>query len=83
MSQVLVDSDVLINFLRQKENAKILLRKASAIGDICCSVISVTEIICGMRPEQEKITDYYSCLRIYCKICWGFKKKNGSQKTYC
>ena len=55
MKPVLVDTDVLINFLRGKQQAKEFLLSQLDSGPILCSVITVAEIFAGMRPhEQEK-----------------------------
>ncbi|KAF0216762.1 MAG: putative nucleic acid-binding protein contains PIN [Geobacteraceae bacterium] len=55
MKPVLVDTDVLINFLRGKQKAKEFLLTQLDSGPILCSVITVAEIFAGMRPhEQEK-----------------------------
>lgn len=55
MKPVLVDTDVLINFLRGKQQAKEFLLAQLDSGPILCSVITVAEIFAGMRPhEQEK-----------------------------
>lgn len=55
MKPVLVDTDVLINFLRGKEKAREFLRLQLESGSIHCSVITVAEIFAGVRPhEQEK-----------------------------
>jgi len=56
MRTVLVDTDVLINFLRGKRQAKeFLLSQLNNSISIFCSVITVAEIHAGMRPhEMEK-----------------------------
>ncbi len=55
MKPVLVDTDVLINFLRGKQQAKEFL--LSHLGSpILCSVITVAEIFAGMRPHEEEKT---------------------------
>lgn len=53
----LVDTDVLIDFLRKKELARDLLVLAANGGDVHCSVITVAEIFSGMRPSEEKDTE--------------------------
>lgn len=55
MKPVLVDTDVLINFLRGKQKAREFLLAQLGGSPILCSVITVAEIFAGMRPhEQEK-----------------------------
>jgi predicted nucleic acid-binding protein len=57
MRPVLVDTDVLINFLRGKLPAKeFLLTQLSNSVPILCSVITVAEIYAGMRPHELEKT---------------------------
>ena len=57
MRPVLVDTDVLINFLRGKLQAKeFLLAQLSNSVPILCSVITVAEIYAGMRPHELEKT---------------------------
>jgi len=57
MRPVLVDTDVLINFLRGKLQAKeFLLTQLSNSVPILCSVITVAEIFAGMRPHELEKT---------------------------
>lgn len=53
MKNVLVDTDILINFLRGRETAKKFLALLLEDATIYCSVITVAEIYSGMK-EQEK-----------------------------
>ena len=65
MKPVLVDTDVLINFLRGKPKAKEFLLAQLDSGPILCSVITVAEIFAGMRPhEQEKTRELLDNLEI-------------------
>lgn len=64
MKRVLVDTDVLINFLRGRQQAKEFLL-AHLESDILCSVITVAEIYAGMGVhEQEKTKDLLDNLEI-------------------
>lgn len=64
MKRVLVDTDVLINFLRGRQQAKVFLL-SHLESDILCSAITVAEIYAGMRAhEQEKTTDLLDNLEI-------------------
>lgn len=55
MRRVLVDTDILINFLRGREKAKTYLLSLLENSVICCSAVTVAEIFAGMRPpEREK-----------------------------
>ncbi len=56
MSSVLVDTDVLIDFLRGNAKAKEFLSELSERADVQCSVISVGEIYAGMRELEEPAT---------------------------
>ncbi len=65
MKTVLVDTDVLINFLRGKQQAKEFLLAHLHSGPILCSVITVAEIFAGMRPhEQEKTRELLDNLEV-------------------
>lgn len=54
MRTVLVDTDVLIDFLRGKEKAREFIVSLAGDTDIICSAITVAEIHAGMK-EQERI----------------------------
>jgi tRNA(fMet)-specific endonuclease VapC len=65
MKSVLVDTDVLINFLRGKTKAKEFLLAQLDSGPIFCSVITVAEIFAGMRShEQEKTRELLDNMEI-------------------
>jgi predicted nucleic acid-binding protein len=56
MRPVLVDTDVFINFLRGKPAAKEFLVAQLEEGPIFCSVITIAEIVAGMRPHEKEKT---------------------------
>lgn len=56
MRKVLVDTDVLINFLRGRKRAKDYLVAAIEDSAICCSAITVAEIYAGMRQTERERT---------------------------
>lgn len=65
MKPVLVDTDVLINFLQGKQKAKEFLLAQLDSGLILCSVLTVAEIFAGMRPhEQEKTRELLDNLEV-------------------
>jgi predicted nucleic acid-binding protein len=49
----LVDTDILINFLRGRRRAKDFLSGLQEESGICCSAITVAEITAGMRSGEE------------------------------
>ena len=58
MRNVLVDTDVLIDFLRGKEYARVFL--SSLVDEssvVSCSVITVAEIFAGMREHEREMTE--------------------------
>lgn len=55
--KILVDTDVLIDFLREKTEARSLLEQASQIADLYISVITLAELLAGMRPSEKKDTE--------------------------
>lgn len=56
MKKFLIDSDILIDFLRGKEGAKDYLSKRSEDSSLHCSVITIAEIHAGMRKNEEEKT---------------------------
>lgn len=65
MKSVLVDTDILINFLRGREKAKDYLLSLLEEATIYCSVISIAEIHAGMKEhEREKTTELIDSLNI-------------------
>lgn len=57
MSRCLIDSDVIIWFLRGKKEAIELLNKAKRQGLPFCSPISVVEVLIGVMPGEKEITE--------------------------
>jgi len=65
MKTVLVDTDILINFLRGREKAKDYLLSLLEESTIYCSVISIAEIHAGMKEhEREKTIELIDSLNI-------------------
>lgn len=65
MKKILIDTDVLINFLRGKAEARDFLSSKIADFDFHCSAISVAEIYAGMKDhEREKTADLLDSLTI-------------------
>ncbi len=65
MSRVLLDSDILIDFLRERQIAKEILFRISMEHEALCSVITIGEIIAGMhRSEKEKTYQLFHGLEI-------------------
>ncbi|GAX61155.1 nucleic acid-binding protein [Candidatus Scalindua japonica] len=56
MKKFLIDSDILIDFLRGIEGARNYLSILSKDATLCCSVITIAEIYAGMRKTEEKKT---------------------------
>lgn len=55
--KILVDTDVLIDFLRKKPEARSRLESASQTADLYLSVITIAELLAGMRPHEKKDTE--------------------------
>lgn len=53
MKKFLIDTDILIDFLRGKESARKYLLKLSEDSPLYCSVITIAEIHAGMRKSEE------------------------------
>lgn len=56
MPSVVVDTDILIQFLRGNEAAKRFLLSLAAEATPCCSAITVAEIHAGMRASEKQAT---------------------------
>lgn len=56
MTRVILDTDILIDFLRGREAARSFLKQVTRESIPCCSVISVVELYAGMRPEEQEAT---------------------------
>lgn len=55
--KILVDTDVLIDFLRKKEAALHILEQAVRGHDLYISVITLAEILAGMRESEKPETE--------------------------
>jgi len=65
MKKILVDTDILINFLRGKKPAQDYLFSLLEESIIYCSTITVAEIYAGMKEhEKEKTTELIDSLNI-------------------
>ena len=79
MKRILVDTDVLINFLRGKQQAKEFLL-AQLESDLLCSAITVAEIYAGMRAhEEEQTKDLLDNLEVV-PVTRAIAEKAGSYK---
>lgn len=81
MKKFLIDSDILIDFLRGTVGSKDYLSKLSEDSSLHCSVITIAEIHAGMRKnEEEKTTALLDSLfavpitEKIAKIAGGFKR---------
>ena len=57
MKNVLIDTDILINFLRGKESARDFLVSLQDEATLYCSAITVAEIHAGMKEHEKQMTD--------------------------
>lgn len=81
MKNVLVDTDILINFLRGREKARTFLSSLINESIIYCSVVTVAEIFAGMKEhEREKTTDLLDSLNII-DVTREIAEKAGSYKN--
>lgn len=56
MNGVFVDTDILIDFLRGRLEAREFLRTISDHASVYCSAITVAEIFAGLRQTEEAAT---------------------------
>ena len=57
MKDVLVDTDILINFLRGKETAGYYLNSLLEDSTVYCSAITIAEIQAGMKDHEKDKTN--------------------------
>ncbi|MGR3320127.1 MAG: type II toxin-antitoxin system VapC family toxin [Candidatus Anammoxibacter sp.] len=86
MKKHLIDTDILIDFLRGDECAKNFLIERSEDSPLYCSVITIAEIYAGMRKnEAEKTNELLNSLfaihvtEEIAKIAGEFKRDTKSQ----
>jgi predicted nucleic acid-binding protein len=80
MKNILIDTDILIDFLRGKEKAREFLLSVEEENTLYCSVITVAEIYAGMREvEKEKTDDLLDSLNIV-EINRAIAEKAGTYK---
>ena len=80
MKSVLIDTDILINFLRGDVRSKELLLSLAEESSIYCSVITVAEIHAGMRAhEREKTKELIDSLNI-AEVSLEIAEKAGKYK---
>ena len=56
MNVIIVDTDILIDFLRGRPQAREFLLRIHDEATACCSAITVGEIFAGMRESEEAAT---------------------------
>lgn len=56
MDSILLDTDVLIWYLRGREPIKAWVHEVGSLDVPRCSALSVTEVVAGMRPREEPTT---------------------------
>jgi len=57
MKNIVLDTDILIHFLRGREEARDFLSSLLDEATLYCSVITVAEIFAGMREHERKKTE--------------------------
>jgi predicted nucleic acid-binding protein len=56
MSRILIDTNILIEFLRGNASVRNALQNVSDEHEAFCSVITVGELVAGMRPSEKSKT---------------------------
>jgi hypothetical protein len=57
MTTYLVDSHVLIDALRNRGESVALIQRLAESGVSTCSVVTAAELLAGMRPGEEEVTE--------------------------
>jgi len=80
MNKILIDTDVLINFLRGREKTREYLASVLDKADVCCSTVTVAEIHAGMKEhERIKTMELLNSL-IIIEVTRDIAEKAGSYK---
>jgi predicted nucleic acid-binding protein len=80
MKSILIDTDVLINFLRGRDQAREFLQSSIGEADLFCSAITVAEIHAGMKEhERERTEELLDSLAIV-EVTKAIAEKAGSYK---
>lgn len=81
MKNILIDTDILINFLRGDMKAKEFLSNMADDGTVYCSTITIAEIFAGMiekeRKQTEELLDSLNIINVNREIA----EKAGSYKN--
>lgn len=56
MSLYLLDSDIIIWYLRGREETHQLMQDIQRVSVPSCSSLSITEVVLGMKKKEEKVT---------------------------
>jgi len=82
MKSILIDTDILINFLRGKNRAREFLSSLVEDVTVYCSVITVAEIFAGMREhEKQQTVDLLDSLNIVA-VSRPIAEKAGMYKSH-
>jgi predicted nucleic acid-binding protein len=57
MNKIILDTDILIDFLRGNPHARDFILEMNRDYVCCCSVIAIAEIYAGMREKEKTATD--------------------------
>ena len=65
MARVLLDTDIIIWYLRGREPIRAWVHEMSKDDVPRCSALTVTEVVAGMRPREEPATrEFLQALRV-------------------
>ncbi|MBI1821188.1 MAG: type II toxin-antitoxin system VapC family toxin [Nitrospirae bacterium] len=81
MKNIVLDTDILINFLRGREKARTFLSSLIDEATLHCSVITIAEIFAGMREQERKKTEELLDSLNIIEITKEIAEKAGSYKN--
>ncbi|MBI4321525.1 MAG: type II toxin-antitoxin system VapC family toxin [Chloroflexi bacterium] len=82
MNAVIVDTDILIDFLRGQPGAKKFFGQLIAQSVVCCSAITVAELHAGMREWEEQATRDLTGGLVVLPVTQEIAEKAGRLKRY-
>jgi len=68
MPDFLLDSDVIIWFLRGRKDVVAMVNKLQRVGAVLCSAISLTEVHLGIKKGEEGITNDFLDALVVCPV---------------
>jgi tRNA(fMet)-specific endonuclease VapC len=81
---ILLDSSVIIDFLRARRDRRgFIARRVREGDDFACTAISVAEVYAGMRPNEAQETEHFLGSLRFIEISFDIARRAGEIKYQC